>query len=264
MWTWKNLDFHGGGTFRLSLVSRFTLICVSVTRSPERPFSSPHSTPRPHQLQRCQPQLCYLSIYLAAGVKWLSDKLECNDNDRNGEQRTLLTEQRREFPPLLSLILIRTYFTPSQCEWQLVPPPTWMGVLNFVFFFPSSESWRGGPEADRGLGLKGTIRGRAFFFHSLERRGSRIKMRMTFAISGGLLCASHWCAFSQSEPANGGGDLHCKLAAHWPFSQVDRRARARFPHTSRPSFYPGQTPKPPHSPPPPPNLPPNLSSSKGP
>lgn len=28
--------------------------------------------------------LCYLSIYLAAAVKWLSDKLECNDNDRDG------------------------------------------------------------------------------------------------------------------------------------------------------------------------------------
>lgn len=32
---------------------------------------------------RFQPRLCYLSIYLAAGVKWLSDKLECNDNDRD-------------------------------------------------------------------------------------------------------------------------------------------------------------------------------------
>lgn len=32
---------------------------------------------------RRQPRLCYLSIYSAAVVKWLSDKLECNDNDRD-------------------------------------------------------------------------------------------------------------------------------------------------------------------------------------
>lgn len=28
--------------------------------------------------------LCGLSIYLAAAVKWLSDKLECNHNERDG------------------------------------------------------------------------------------------------------------------------------------------------------------------------------------
>lgn len=37
------------------------------------------------------------------------------------------------------------------------------------------------------------------------------------------------------------GDLHCKLAAHWPFLQVDRRAGAWFPHTPHPSFPPPHT-----------------------
>lgn len=64
-------------------------------------------------------------------------------------------------------------------------------------------------------------------------------MGMTFAISGGLLCASH----SRSE----GGDLHCKLAEHWPLSQVDRRVGARFPHTTHPSFRPHNGPTPPRS-----------------
>lgn len=35
------------------------------------------------------------------------------------------------------------------------------------------------------------------------KKGSRIKMGMTFAISGGQLCASHSRSFSQSEPPRG-------------------------------------------------------------
>lgn len=37
------------------------------------------------------------------------------------------------FQCFFSLILILTYFTPSQYEWQLLPP-MWKGALNFVFF----------------------------------------------------------------------------------------------------------------------------------
>ena len=65
--------------------SQFVLICVSVDTLREKAFSFPPARRNGHQLQQRQPRLrlCYLSIYLAAGVKWLSDKLECNDNDRD-------------------------------------------------------------------------------------------------------------------------------------------------------------------------------------
>lgn len=118
-------------------------------------------------------------------------------------------------------------------------PPTWKGTLNFLFFFfallnlmwlqRQSGDWDWSP-------LNGWRWSFSFFFFPgegkgcLGKKGSRIKMGMTFAISGGLLCASH----SRSE----GGDLHCKLAERWPLSQVDRRVGARFPHTTHPSFRP--------------------------
>ena len=44
------------------------------------------------------------------------------------------SNRRGNFQCSFSLILIPAYFTPPQCEWQLLPP-MWMGALNFVFFF---------------------------------------------------------------------------------------------------------------------------------
>lgn len=63
--------------------------------------------------------------------------------------------------------------------------------LCFLFFSSGSLMWR--CRTERGLQLKHTIRGEGFLEEQAEfgERGSRIKMGMTFAISGGLLYASH-------------------------------------------------------------------------
>lgn len=108
------------------------------------------------------------------------------------------------------------YFTPSQCEWQLLPPHEWE-LWTFSFFFFSLSS-SGDPEAECGLWLKHTIMGGSFWKRrpSLEKKeGQESKWEWHLPSAEAPLHASHWCAFSQSEPARG-GDLHCKLAAHWP------------------------------------------------
>lgn len=68
-----------------------------------------------------------------------------------------------------------------------------MGTLNFVFLFGSFESNVLFQKQSVGCGL--VHKGRGFFFFEKaafgEKRGSKIKMGMTFAISGDLLCASH-------------------------------------------------------------------------
>ena len=171
------------------------------------------------------------------------------------------SNRRGNFQCSFSLILIPAYFTPPQCEWQLLPP-MWMGALNFVFFFfffftPWNLMWQSRSRArvvteahNKGGGvsfLRGAGRG---LQKKKKKRGSRIKMRMTFAISGGLLYASHWCAFSQSEPARGQICI-----ANWqrtgPFHKWTGGPGARFPHTPHPPSIPPprQTPNPPTPPP---------------
>lgn len=154
-----------------------------------------------------------------------------------------------------SLILIPAYFTPPQCEWQLLPP-MWKGALNFVFFLfpPWNLMWQSSSRArvvteahNKGGGFFFSKRSRSRFAKK-KKRGSRIKMRMTFAISGGLLYASHWCAFSQSEPARGRICI-----ANWqrtgPFHKWTGGPGAWFPHTPHPSFIPPPDKRPtPHHP----------------
>lgn len=154
------------------------------------------------------------------------------------------------FQCFFSLILILTYFTPSQYEWQLLPP-MWKGALNFVFFSFLLEANVAMQKQSTGCKWStqkgGEVGSFPFFLARFgEKKGSRIKMGMTFAINGGLLCASHWCTVPNVSLE--GWDLNCKFALCWPFSKVDRQARAWFPHTPYLSFSPPQqTPIPPTS-----------------
>lgn len=139
--------------------------------------------------------------------------------------------------------------------WMTITAPDVKGSseLCFLFFPPWNLMWQSSSRAQ--VVTEAHNKGGGFFFSKRSRsrfakkkRGSRIKMRMTFAISGGLLYASHWCAFSQSEPARGRICI-----ANWqrtgPFHKWTGGPGAWFPHTPHPSFIPPprQTPNPPPS-----------------
>lgn len=114
-----------------------------------------------------------------------------------------------------------------------ITAPSVNGNSELCLFSAGVQSWN--------RGLKNTITWGGFFFYSFlkmaEFRGnkrSRIKMGMTFAITGVRLCSSYWCAFPKHS-LQGGVDLHCKWTVHCFSTEVDRRAGARFPHPPHPS-----------------------------
>lgn len=157
-----------------------------------------------------------------------------------------------------SLILIPAYFTPPQCEWQLLPP-MWKGALNFVFFFfpPWNLMWQSSSRAR--VVTEAHNKGGGFFFSKRSRSRFAKKKKGVKNQNENDICHQRRPALCQPlmrlfpKWACKKTNLHCKLAAHWPFSQVDRRAGGMVP-THTPSVI--------HSAPPTNAQPPTIPSEK--
>lgn len=133
-------------------------------------------------------------------------------------------------------------------------PPVWMGALNFVFFFsPWNLMWRSRSRVQvvtEAHNKGGGVFWGGFFW---RRRPSFGKKKGVKNQNGNDICHQRRPALCQPlmrlfpKWACEAGDLHCKCAAHRPFSQVDKRAGGRFPHTPHPSFRPPINAQPPRS-----------------
>lgn len=135
--------------------------------------------------------------------------------------------------------------------WMTITAPHVNGSAELCFLFSPWNLWRsrsrvwGVTEAhNKGGGISGEEKAE----FGIKKRVGGVKNQ-----NGNDICHQRRPALCQPlmrlfpKWTCKGGNLHCKFAAHWPFSQVDGRAGAWFPHRPNPSFGPTIKAQPPHS-----------------
>lgn len=139
--------------------------------------------------------------------------------------------------------------------WMTITAPDVKGSseLCFLFFPPWNLMWQSSSRAR--VVTEAHNKGGGFFFSKRSRSRFAKKKKGVKNQNENDICHQRRPALCQPlmrlfpKWACKRTDLHCKLAAHWPFSQVDRRAGGMVP-THTPSVIhsaPRQTPNPPPS-----------------
>lgn len=139
--------------------------------------------------------------------------------------------------------------------WMTITAPDVKGSseLCFLFFPPWNLMWQSSSRAQ--VVTEAHNKGGGFFFSKRSRSRFAKKKKGVKNQNENDICHQRRPALCQPlmrlfpKWACKRTNLHCKLAAHWPFSQVDRRAGGMVP-THTPSVIhstPRQTPNPPPS-----------------